>query len=836
MKKIIMSLIISLGIIVSFNIDEVQSASEKTIFKYGTNTPIKYQDGKNTNITVPSEYISPKQELRGAWVATVSNLNIPKQSGTTTSAINAYKNEYIKILDTLESYSMNAIFFQVRPMNDAFYESELNPWSRYLIGTEGKNPGWDPLEWMVAETHKRGMEFHAWLNPYRVSGSAASNKQTYLNTLATNNFARKNPDLVIQDGDNKLILNPGEPAVQQFIVDTIMEITENYDVDAIHFDDYFYPYSGVGNNDATTFANHNSNNLSLGDWRRENVDTVIYNIKQELTAYNQSHNKAVQFGISPFGIWANKSSNPLGSDTNGSQSYYTQYADTRKWVKEGWIDYILPQIYWEFEKTVAPYADLVKWWSDVVKDTNVNLYIGHAIYRAGSSGGWMNMDELENQLKYNQKYPEVDGSVMYSYSYLIRKDTPQLINSQNMLKGYYNDNKVILPVHGNIAASGALEVTNLKSTVLDSQNKLTWNTSQNARSYAVYRFNSNETIDLNSGKHLLDVVYPTGTTVEYIDQTVESGVTYRYVITALNKVNQESAGTTVLASPILGNPKIENTKDLTFEVGTENPDFIQHVKAYDGYNQDVTNQMVIDSSQVKLNVIGTYPLIYSITDEMNQTVNVEINVKIVDKTKPVLEGFKNLTININTIPNYLDGVTAFDNYDGNLTEQIEVDDRLVDLAQFGTYDLYYIITDSNGNQTKQKVRVFIEDYLSPTFTGVKDIIIDLNETPNYLDGISASDNYDGDLTEQIQIDNHLVKLDEVGVYPVVYKVTDSNGNVNTVTIKVYVGEEEIEDNTPPIDEVEDNKKDASFKLEYMVIGASVLVIGAAVAIIRSKRY
>lgn len=243
-------------------------------------------------------------ELRGAWVSTVYNIDIGQQHNSTPAGIQAYKNQYLAILDKFEEYNMNAVFFQVRPVNDAFYVSEINPWSRYLIGKEGNDPGWDPLEWLVEVTHARGMEFHAWLNPYRASlditwsgvndvNGFDTGMMTYLQTLPENNFARMHPELLVRGG-NRILLNPGEPAVRQHIYDTIDEIVQNYNVDAIHFDDYFYTSVAAGQDDSTyQKPGYNPNNLNKANWRREQVDILVREIKEQLDEFNSENNRNV---------------------------------------------------------------------------------------------------------------------------------------------------------------------------------------------------------------------------------------------------------------------------------------------------------------------------------------------------------------------------------------------------------------------------------------------------------------------------------------------------------------------------------------------------------------
>ena len=365
-------------------------------------------------VTIP-KYQPGRDKFRGVWVATVENIDFPQVKSAA-----AYKTAYEKILDNAQRAGFNAIIFQVRPTSDAFYFSRINPWSRNLAGAEGAFiKGFDPLAYMIDATHRRKMEFHAWLNPYRVCNKTKLHPQQYLATLDKKNFARRNPQFVLapmseMPGHRTLILDPGVPMVREHIFETVSEIVSRYKVDAIHFDDYFYPYGGVGNCDAATYKRFNPGKLPLGAWRRNNVDLVIKGIKSILDANQRKTGRKVRFGISPFGIWANRSNISTGSLTGGKESYFVNYADTRKWVKNRWIDYIVPQLYWQFTHETAAYACLVDWWCDTVRGTGVNLYIGLAPYRLGATG-WSQF-ELADQMRYNSIKPEVSGNVMFSYS------------------------------------------------------------------------------------------------------------------------------------------------------------------------------------------------------------------------------------------------------------------------------------------------------------------------------------------------------------------------------------------------------------------------------------
>lgn len=348
-------------------------------------------------------------ELRGVWVSTVANIDYPSRQTTNSEIL---KSEMIEILDNCKSMGFNAVFLQVRPCGDAFYNSSEFPWSKYLTGTQGIAPdnGFDPLRFAVEEAHNRGIQLHAWINPYRITNSSSDN-----NKLASNNPAVLNPGLVLTDSNGKMYYNPGDSASIDLIVNGAVEIVENYDVDGIHMDDYFYPDASF--NDDTTYSFYKDEYPNKADWRRANVNKLVQTLDERLHSVKPS----IQFGISPRGIWANKDEMAEGSDTRGGGSYSTIYADSRAWVKNGWVDYIMPQIYWNIGYEIADYTVLCNWWSDVVSDTDVRLYIGEGAYRTTSSTlpawkGETGTNELRTHIADGRNNPNISGYCCFTYN------------------------------------------------------------------------------------------------------------------------------------------------------------------------------------------------------------------------------------------------------------------------------------------------------------------------------------------------------------------------------------------------------------------------------------
>jgi uncharacterized lipoprotein YddW (UPF0748 family) len=419
------------------NNSETTSLRVRLLLPKTETNPFVIRDGSvvtyynSTNqIQLPTEYTEKTAEIRAIWVATVGNIDIGRQD-----SIEAYKLEILNMLDTIEENNFNVMFFQVRPMNDAWYDSSYAPWSRYITGTEGQDPGWDIIKFVIEEAHKRGIEFHAWLNPYRVSTGSES-KATQLSYLHEDNWAKQHPDMVISDDDGKLILNPGEPQVQAYIKNVIQELIALYDIDGIHFDDYFYSYNGTPDGaDETLYNNLKEEGQTIDDWRRENINTVVREVHELITAYNTTNDTTIEFGISPFGIW--KSGGEDGSNTSPytMQSYSDQYADSKRWVEEGWVDYILPQLYWEFDHGSAPFADLTDWWAALCETNNVDLIIGHGFYRYDDDS-WDNEDELLEQLRYIAQFDSVIGSSFFTYNTLNSLDA-DVVQAIDRLNNYY---------------------------------------------------------------------------------------------------------------------------------------------------------------------------------------------------------------------------------------------------------------------------------------------------------------------------------------------------------------------------------------------------------------
>lgn len=357
--------------------------------------------------------IQPQKEFRGIWIATVVNIDWPKNGNDNSEK---QKRDFIEILDFYQELNFNAAIVQIRTAGDAFYRTEQAPWSKYLTGKEGEPPkeGFNsPLEWMITEAHKRGMEFHAWLNPYR----ATFDLDTV--SLSEKHDFYKHPEWMLKYG-KKYYYNPGLPEVQQKLTNVIEEVIVNYDVDAIHFDDYFYPYKIKDEvfKDSIAFQTYRLQNQNIEDWRRSNVDSLVKNVHKII----KKSKPWVQFGISPFGVWKNKSTDVNGSDTKAGQTTYEDlYADPLLWIQQGWLDYLVPQVYWSMDYPLASHKVITKWWANTTKNTN--LYIGNGTYKIKNNKdkAWSKKKEIPKQLSLARSQTEISGNVFFSAKSLLGK-------------------------------------------------------------------------------------------------------------------------------------------------------------------------------------------------------------------------------------------------------------------------------------------------------------------------------------------------------------------------------------------------------------------------------
>ncbi|HKP32110.1 MAG TPA: family 10 glycosylhydrolase [Chitinophagaceae bacterium] len=376
-------------------------------------------------------FAQPRYEFRAAWIATVDNIDWPSKK---TLSVDSQKVEFINLLEMHKRNGMNAVIVQIRPAADAFYPSQYEPWSEWLTGKQGVPPAqyYDPLAFMIDESHKRGLEFHAWCNPYRAE--FALNKSS----IAPTHITKIHPEWFVTYGKQRFF-DPGNKECQQFVVNVIRDVVSRYNIDAIHFDDYFYPYriSGKEFPDSATFRLH-GNGMQIDDWRRSNVDSIILMLSKAI----KEENWKCKFGISPFGVWRNQDKDPEGSATKAGQTNYDDlYADILLWLKNGWIDYVAPQLYWEFTQPNAPFGVLLDWWS---KHTyGRHCYIGLGIYKANSNAAWRDSTLLPRQIEAIRNTPNMQGAIYFSSKSFIKNPNGW---SDSLQYNYYREPALIPPM------------------------------------------------------------------------------------------------------------------------------------------------------------------------------------------------------------------------------------------------------------------------------------------------------------------------------------------------------------------------------------------------------
>jgi uncharacterized lipoprotein YddW (UPF0748 family) len=374
-----------------------------------------------------------KAEFRGVWVASVANIDWPSAKGLSTEQQQA---EFSRLLDLHKSNGLNAVVVQIRPAADAIYKSDYEPWSEYLTGTQGKapDPYYDPLTFMIEEAHKRDLEFHAWLNPYR----AVFNTRT--SSVASNHPTRRHPEWFVDYGTGSSItryFDPGIPEARTFVTNVVRDIVRRYDVDGIHMDDYFYPYRIPGKEfpDYKSFSKY-GNGMAKDAWRRSNCDSIIVQIQKAI----REEKPYVKFGISPFGVWRNKSQDPRGSNTQAGQTNYDDlYADVLLWLEKGWIDYVTPQLYWSIGHSKADFITLLDWWAD--RTYGKHCYIGVSVFETGTNNARKDPTQLPRMLDAIRKKSSVQGVIFYKSSSF--KSNPNAINE--VLRDQYFKEPATIP-------------------------------------------------------------------------------------------------------------------------------------------------------------------------------------------------------------------------------------------------------------------------------------------------------------------------------------------------------------------------------------------------------
>ena len=472
-------------------------------------------------VTYGNKY--PKREFRGAWIQAVNG----QFRGIPTERL---KQILISQLNSLQEAGINAIIFQVRPEADALYASQYEPWSRFLTGTQGQTPSpmWDPMQFMIEECQKRNMEFHAWINPYRV-------KTSLKNKLAPEHIYHQHPEWFVTYGD-QLYFDPALPESREHICKIVTDIVSRYDVDAIHMDDYFYPYpvNGLDFPDDASFARYGGGFTNKADWRRSNVNVLIKKLHETIRGIKPW----VKFGISPFGIYRNQKSDPLGSNTNGLQNYDDLYADVLLWAREGWIDYNIPQVYWEIGHKAADYETLVKWWA--THSENRPLFIGQSVPKTVQFADPQNpsINQLPRKMALQRAYQTIGGSCQWYAAAVVENQG----RYRDALISEYHKYPALVPVFDFMDDKAPDKVRKMKKVWTEDGYILFWTAPKadtemdKAVRYVVYRFGNKEKVNLDDPSHIVAI-----TRNPFYKLPYETGKTkYRYVVTALDRLHNES--------------------------------------------------------------------------------------------------------------------------------------------------------------------------------------------------------------------------------------------------------------------------------------------------------
>ena len=465
-----------------------------------------------------------KREFRGAWIQTAFQGEYKDMTPA------RMKKDFIRKLNYLQACGINAIIFQVRPEADAFYKSDIEPWSRFFTGEQGVAPAgeFDPMAFLIQECHKRNMEFHAWLNPYRAS--TAGNTR-----FADSHIYHKHPEWFVTY-NKQILFDPGLPESRQFICRVVRDIVGRYDVDAIHMDDYFYPYPIKGKDfpDDASFARYGGGFSNKADWRRSNVNILIQKIHETVRGLKPW----VKFGVSPFGIYRNQSSDPMGSATNGLQNYDDLYADVLLWARKGWIDYNIPQVYWQIGHPAADYETLVKWWAKHTE--NRPLFIGQSVMNTVQNADPKNpsVNQLPRKMALQRAYQTIGGSCQWPASAVVESAGKY----RDALVAEYHKYPALPPVFDFMDNEAPDKVRKVKPVGTADGYILFWTAPKfkdemnRPVQYVVYRFASKEKVDIDDPSHIVAVTRNTFYKLPYEDGKTK----YRYVVTALDRLHNES--------------------------------------------------------------------------------------------------------------------------------------------------------------------------------------------------------------------------------------------------------------------------------------------------------
>lgn len=746
---------------------------------------------------------APKREVRGAWIATYVNIDWPK---VRTEPVMLQRAALISILDHHKATGINTIYFQIRSQCDAMYLSDIEPWSADLTGTQGKAPTelsltdpsgtkiWDPLKFIIEACHERGMELHAWINPYR-----AINNYNVINTFAANHVAKQHPEWLLSQGTLR-ILNPGIPAAQAYIRRVIGDVVSRYDLDGIHFDDYFYPPQAAAGvtpyNDDDTFNADPRGFTDRGDWRRDNVNRFIEAVSDTIAALKPW----VKFGVSPSGIYRNSTNPAIGSATSGLQHYVTLFADTRKWLQEGWIDYLAPQVYWYIGQPGANYAVIVPWWNN--NSYGRHIYIGMAGYKVNDpvQGGapWAIANVIPNEVRINRSpaNPNIYGQAIYNTSSLL--STTKLGFRDSLRLNFYKYPALLprMPWRDDIAPEPATALTAIgygaDSTVLN------WtapadvpNEFDKVKRFVIYR-SENPVIDFTNPANIVAIT-PAPVT-KYIDHPLPKDTIYYYAVTSLDRFHNESlpSNVTDYLPPVITCVP-DQQLDLNVSCTLVLPDYTALATVSDDVSIP-SGISVIQSPEAGTVISGPVTTVVTLTatDASGKSSSCNFTVIGTDRLAPVISGTPE-DILVSTGEGHADCSTLV-----SWTEPTATDNCSTPLPYFtrthapgaafavGTTQVTYTFRDEAGNKDSTGFTITVNDNTKP-------VVITRNIARSLVDGaaaITAEDvnngSWDNCGISSLTVSPVNFTCASIGENIVTLTAVDVHGNENTATAVVTI--------------------------------------------------
>lgn len=581
---------------------------------------------------------APKREFRGAWIATYLNIDWPNRSQTPVQQQAAL----LTILDHHKATGLTALFIQVRSQCDAMYASGIEPWSADLTGTQGKvpEPFWDPMQFAIEECHKRGIEFHAWLNPYRAAGNSNN-----IPSFAANHVTKTHPEWLLSQSTLR-ILDPGLPAVRDYVTGVITDIVHRYDIDGIHFDDYFYPSPpGAGVtpiNDSASFAADPRGFTVKADWRRDNVNLLIARVYDSI----KSIKSWVKFGVSPSGIYRNSTNPDIGSATSGLEHYTSLFADTRKWIQQGWVDYLCPQVYWYIGQPGANYGVVVPWWNN--NTYGRHMYIGLAGYKVNDPAqgvNWANPSMIPNEVRMNRSLANIHGQAVYNTSSM--RSTTKLGFRDSLRLFFYNKPALLpnMPWRDSVAPDKPTDVSAVKygndSVVLKWSKPETSDPLNKAWQFVIYR-STNPVIDFNLAENILYIT--NNDTTAYTDRLASADSTYYYTVTTTDRFHNESEPSVTVSNlaPVIACPN-DTLLVLNNSCAVALPDFTQAATVH--ASSPVTLTQIPAAGSIINGQLNTLVTLIA-TDAAGNADTCTFQVITVDHTAPVIT-------NVSTTPQVL---------------------------------------------------------------------------------------------------------------------------------------------------------------------------------------